>query len=252
MNESEKYTPFSYVEYRKIVELFKPIIKDFSEINHGDDNYCLLRHDVEFLMDRAIRMAEIDYEMGVQSSFFIQVMNSAYNPLSIENKNILKKILDFGHNIGLHLYLSHIDEQNPELVINELNSQASILEICLEKKIDRFSYHRPPKWTLPLDLSKDTSLINAYSNLFFEYLADNKVPEKIKYFSDSNHNWSYGHPLEPNPYNCFQLCIHPDEWSEDGGDDIKNFSNILEVSRKIFMDNIDSEYKTFAKIRKQL
>ena len=42
-------------------------------------------------MDRAIRMAEIDNEMGVQSSFFIQVMNSAYNPLSIENKNILKR-----------------------------------------------------------------------------------------------------------------------------------------------------------------
>ena len=252
MNQKEKYVPFSYLEYQQIVNSYKPMIKDFSEINHDDDHFCLLRHDVEFLMDRALRMAEIDSDLGVQSSFFFQVMNSAYNPMSIENKNILKKILDCGHNIGLHLYLSHIDREDPDLVITELNRQTSILEMCLEKEIDRFSYHRPPKWALPLDLSEDTTLINAYSDLFFEVLENSNVPEKIKYFSDSNHNWNYGHPLEPNSYKCFQLCIHPDEWSEDGGDDIQNFSDILAVSRKNFMDNIDSEYKTFAKIKEYL
>ena len=249
--ENSRYQ-FSYTEYKKIIKYYRPIIKDFSEVEKEDKSYCVLRHDVEFLLERALTMGEIDHELGVHSSFFIQVMNSAYNPLSTSSKEILKQLNGLGHKVGLHLYLSHIKDKNVDVVLNELKTQTNILEMCTEESVDRFSFHRPPKWALPLDLSKDSDLINAYEPLYFEFLDNTNSPEEIKYFSDSNHKWSYGHPLDENTYSRFQLCIHPDEWSEKGGDDINNFRNLLEQSRKSFMDNIDSEYKTFASIRKHL
>ncbi len=252
MTSQNKNKEFSYFEYRNIIEHYQPKIKDFSEVTKDDESFCVLRHDVEFVLERALKMAEIDHEYGIVSSFFIQVMNSAYNPLSIKNKKILKQLRRLGHKVGLHLYLSHIDEENPDILLEELEEQAKILEICINDSVDRFSYHRPPKWVLPIDLSDRTSLINAYSSNYFEYLIENNLPKKIKYYSDSNHKWSYGHPLDEEKYSRFQLCIHPDEWTEFGGDDIDNFKNMLHQSRKIFMDNIDSEYKTFSGIRKYL
>jgi hypothetical protein len=249
MNKLIKQPTFSFEEYREIIRTYKPIIKDFKDIDENSINYCLIRHDVEFLLERALVIAEIDHDEGIKSSFFIQVMNSAYNPLSTRNKSILSQIDRLGHNIGLHLYSSHIEENDTSQMIAELESQVQILQLCIEKKVDRFSFHRPPSWALGIDFSKHTNLINAYGPLYFELIKNNEMPKKIKYFADSNHKWNYGHPLETNNYNAFQLCLHPDEWLEEGGDETENFTKILKESRINFLDIIDSEYKTFAKIR---
>ena len=76
---------FSYSEYRRILEHFQFTIKDFQDIDRSTSEFCILRHDVEFSIERALKMAKIDNEYGIKSSFFIQVLNTAYNPLSVFN-----------------------------------------------------------------------------------------------------------------------------------------------------------------------
>jgi len=242
---------FSYTEYRRILERFQPKMKDFQDIDCSTSEFCILRHDVEFSIERALKMAKIDNEYGIRSSFFVQVLNTAYNPLSVFNNKLLKQIESLGHYIGLHFYVSNIEEGDVITLQQELIRQTEILQACIDKKIDRFSYHRPPKWTLKLDTSKFSELINAYSYPYFEFI-ENGLPSKVKYIADSNHRWNYDHPLNIKNYRCFQLLIHPDEWSISGGDAVQNFSDIINEARERFIHNIDSEYKTFAEIRKFL
>ena len=63
---------FSYAEYRNIITLVKhnlPIM-DFSEVNDEVDSFCVLRHDIEFSIDRALEMARIEHEdLNVHSTY---------------------------------------------------------------------------------------------------------------------------------------------------------------------------------------
>jgi len=243
-----KVANFSYAEYQKILDYYKNIILDFKDIDEHSKTFCILRHDVEFSLERALKIAKIDKDNDIKSSFFIQVINNAYNPLSVFSNRIIKEIESYGHYVGLHLYVSHIEQGDIESLKNELNRQVRLLEVCIEAKVDRFSYHRPPSWVLSIDTEQFSNLINAYSTPYFELINSGK-PVKVKYIADSNHQWKYGHPLEVYENKCFQLLIHPDEWSEKGGSEYENFSEIINEAKNQIIENIDSEYKTFSAIR---
>ena len=243
-----KITKFSFIEYREILKHYAPIVKDFNEIDSDTRDFCIIRHDVEFSLERALEIAKIDSEYGIKSSFFIQVLNNAYNPLSILNTELIKKIEKYGHYVGLHFYISNITEGDFEGFKNELTRQVSILQECVEAKIDRFSYHRPSGWVLAIDTKQFSNLINAYSQPYFE-LIKSGTPDKVKYMADSNHKWKYGHPLEVKNYKCFHLLIHPDEWTDKGGNEIENFTGIIAEAKDKFIENIDLEYKTFSAIK---
>ncbi len=243
-----KFAKFSYNEYQEILRHYKSLIIDFQDVSDSLQSFCILRHDVEFSLERALKIAKIDSENGIKSSFFIQVINNAYNPLSTINTQLIKKIENYGHYIGLHFYVSHLKEGDLKGLENELNRQVSILQECVETKISRFSYHRPPSWTLSIDTSEFSDLINAYSYPYFELITTGN-PVKVKYIADSNHKWKYGHPLEVKKYKCFHLLIHPDEWSEQGGNEYENFTGIIDEAKNQIIENIDLEYKTFSVIK---
>lgn len=238
---------FSYKEYKKIILKYKNIIKDFSQIKKSTESFCLIRHDIEFSLDRAVEMAKIDNSLGVKSSFFVQVTNDCYNAVSDESIIKLNQIIKLKHFIGLHFYVSNI-KKNKIIVQKELKKQIRILELALGKKIDRLSIHRPPKWILAEKNSIFKPYLNTYSNLFFEF---KKNPTKIKYYADSNHRWNYGHPLEKNKFKQYQILLHPDEWSQKGLNEKKNLISLIKEEKLNFTVNLDKEYKTFKKYFKK-
>ena len=67
---------FSFDEYRKIINFYKDKIRDFKQIKKTTKEFCLIRHDIEFSLERAIKIAKIDKDLGIRSSFFFQVSNS--------------------------------------------------------------------------------------------------------------------------------------------------------------------------------
>ena len=82
---------FSYSNYRKILTKNKSLIFDYKEIKNKN-SFILLRHDVEFSPQRALRIAEIDHSENVSSSFLFQVRSNAYNVLSTINREIILQI----------------------------------------------------------------------------------------------------------------------------------------------------------------
>ena len=214
---------FSYSNYRKILTKNKSLIFDYKEIKNKN-SFILLRHDVEFSPQRALRIAEIDHSENVSSSFLFQVRSNAYNVLSTINREIILQILELGHKVGLHFYVSHILKNDWTTLRKELNQQSEILNFAINQKIDRFSFHRPPKWVLENREDSIENLINMYGKSFFEFTDS---PKEIKYIADSKHSFPYGHPLDDIKYPKIQILLHPDEWSEKGYDISENFK-ILE------------------------
>lgn len=232
---------FSYDEYIAILEKYRETIKSPSDI-FSNDFFTLIRHDVEFSVVRAYKMALVEANLNISSTYFFQAISNAYNITSQENKRMIKDIREMGHNVGLHLYISHIKNNDWDNAIKELNSQKEILEKVTEEKATSFAFHRPPKWVLENRNDIIEGLINVYGETFFEFSPD---PSKIKYLADSMHRWNFGHPLDEHKFKKFQINTHPDEWTEKGFDEFENFKLLIEENNAEFINTIDSECNHF-------
>ena len=246
-NSSDK-REFSYAEYRFILqELSKRLeIIDYADISENTENFCVIRHDIEFSIERALVMAKIESEMNVKTSYFFQITNNTYNIFSSENIAIVCKIASLGHKIGLHFSPSSDDEDQ---VKKEFFRMKKVFEEMLPVKLDRFSFHRPNLNSNILSKNiKIDGIINVYSDLFFEYF-DDEIPgdPRVKYISDSNHQWKYGHPLDitDNSWKKVHVLIHPFSWSVDGGGNFDNYLGLLAEKNNRLLESIDNEISNF-------
>ena len=238
---------FSYNEYKNIINLIKnslPIM-DFSEVTENTEKFCVLRHDIEFSVDRAYELAKVEKELGVTSTYTVQVRNNTYNALSEKNIDLIRKIKDLGHHIGLH--------QNPPLMEfeklgNYIMTDINILEHFYGFEIDRFAFHRPKKEYLKSYITLDNK-INCYDKKFFQYFDDRPDELDILYLADSNHEWKYGYPLDFDfsKVNKLQLLTHPFSLTPDGGDNYSNFLSLIRERNKELLHSMNTETNTFPK-----
>ena len=238
---------FSYNEYKNIINLVKnhlPII-DFSGVKGGMEKFCVLRHDIEFSIDRAYKLAKIEKDLGVVSTYTVQLRNNTYNALSEKNIDLIRKIKDLGHHIGLH--------QNPPLMkIEDLGSyimnDIKILEHFYGFEIDRFAFHRPKKEYLSNYVTLENK-INCYDTKFFHYFDEKPDKINVLYLADSNHEWKYGYPLDYDfsKIDKLQLLTHPYSWTETGGDNYGNFLSLIKERNKELVNSMNTETKTFPK-----
>ena len=239
---------FSTLEYIEILTAFSGRFMSFED--ELDDGFTILRHDVEFSVNRALNMAIIEHQYGVKSTFFFQVLSNAYNPFSKTNYDKINQIKSLGHKIGLHLYISHLTEHNEESLCKELRLQKILFEKGLGLECTTFSFHRPPKWALEIRHDKIDDVINAYGPSYFEY---SPTPVHIKYVADSQHKWAYGHPLDYQDQKKIQILLHPDEWSSMGDTgSLEFFLDLVSENKKTFISTLDDETKHFSEVKKAL
>ena len=239
---------FNYNEYMNIIKLISshlPIV-DFNDVNENTEKFCVLRHDIEFSIDRAYELAKVEKKLGVSSTYTVQLRNNTYNALSEKNIDLIKRIKDLGHHIGLH--------QNPPLMdLEKLKTYVSVdiqmLEYYYGFKVDRFAFHRPKKEYLKEYFQLDGK-INCYDKKFFYYF-DGDKPEKLNvlYLADSNHEWKYGYPLDYDfsKIDKLQLLTHPYSWTETGRDNYSNFLSLIRERNKELVNSMNTETNTFPK-----
>jgi hypothetical protein len=244
----KKASAFSYVEYAQIIQSFMPIIRDFDVMDDEstDVAFCVIRHDIEFSLPKAVRLAELDAQLGIPSTFFVQVKNGAYNPLAPRNARLIRSLHKSSDQVGLHFYISDIGENDVGEIVRQLEFQTMVLEDSLGSRVTRFSYHRPPLWVLKLNLGNETKLLNAYDPRVFEITGGQNDPKNIKYMADSRHAWMYGHPLAfRDKYKQFQILMHPDEWSDNGSTPLDNFMELIELNGNEFLRVLQTECNHF-------
>ena len=80
---------FTLQEYRKIIKHHKHRVCDFYD-SLKKNQWTILRHDVEFVPNRAFELAKIEKFYGVSASYVFQVRSNAYNIFSARNKHLIK------------------------------------------------------------------------------------------------------------------------------------------------------------------
>ena len=249
---------FNYEEYKNIINLIRkhlPIV-DFADVEEDTEKFCVLRHDIEFSIDRAYELAKVEKELGVSSTYTVQVRNNTYNALSEKNIELVRKIKDLGHHIGLH--------QNPPLMQleelgNYIQADLRILEHFYGFPVDRYAFHRPKKEYLAANIVFEPT-INCYDKKFFHFYEDNPLSLVLRdlemkqvsklnvlYLSDSNHKWKFGYPMnfDFSKINKLQLLTHPYSWSKDGDDNYGNFLSLIRERNKELLHSMNTETSTF-------
>ena len=90
---------FSFDDYRQIIKSIQahiPIMR-FDDVTNATPSYCVIRHDVEFSIERAYQLALVEHELGISSTYVFQICNNNYNPFSYKNKKLIHKIYELGH-----------------------------------------------------------------------------------------------------------------------------------------------------------
>lgn len=202
---------FTEGNYRKIIKLVKKnyYFAHYRNLEHTT-KHVLWRHDLDVSVHRALKLAQIESEEEVFSTFFILLSSTFYNALEKEILEIILKIKSLGHRLGLHFDQKYCEFKNQDEFERCISSKKKFLEDITECSLDAISFHNPD-FDSDLNIRKDTysDMVNTYSpKIFNEY----------KYVSDSNGYWRYDRleeVFEEPKYKKIQVLTHPEWWVKE-------------------------------------
>ena len=207
---------FSYNSYEKTIKSYfnnNYKIGGFKKLeNNLDENFLILRHDIDFDISKAKEFAIFENEIGTDSTYFFRLNCKYYNLLSPNALNIIDEIYNLGHEIGIHLELNLFEKYNFEKIIYEL---IEILDKNLNINIHSYSLHEPERMGQKFSHKDICNMfgftIGSYEDRFFR---------DIKYLSDSGGRWREGHFNEwINKEVKLQVLTHPIWWFKEFSQD---------------------------------
>ncbi len=223
------YNDFTYKTYKKILLKFLSGHKNltFSDFKRPKINYerfFIIRHDIDYCLEKALKMAEIDNSLSIRSTFFLQLSSPYYNLFDDKSYNIINKILSLKHEIGLHYDVNNYETRNKYNLKKEIN----ILSSLISRKVSSISMHNPG--INGLKLIKHQNLINAYSNMF---------KKNINYYSDSAGSWrnsTYDFLTSEIVPKKVQFLFHPIFWDSSKGDRYIRLDNFINAKKKYWVN----------------
>jgi hypothetical protein len=195
---------FSLEHYRELLAAASAGGYRFSFFDHSPEaGDLLLRHDVDLSLDAALRMAALEAEEGIPSTYFLMTQSVFYNLASPEGLRALNGLRELGHRVGLHAVWpgAELDERFDPIV----------------------AWHNPdPDYmSEPLD-----GAVNVMGRPYFD-------PDH--YRSDSNQRWRFGCPhdeLAQGEFEWLQLLVHPEIWVYPGRTMRETMNAMLDAERE--------------------
>lgn len=186
----------------------------------------LIRHDIDFDLDFALKIAELENKSNIKATYFIMISSNNYNSLSLSSKNKIRKIKSLNHEIGLH-FDPMVFEKNK--IRENFNFEIKILESIISDKIFSVSLHNP---SVHGDYIEFEYFNNAYSKKFFN---------SENYLSDSQMSFSGKDPFEfinKVKQSHIQILLHPLHY-------FSKRSNYKEIFINSFKNKIEQSYSDF-------
>lgn len=242
---------FSYEDYKEIIRIVKGTGRACGYADaFGKDRFIIMRHDVEYSVERAYQLAKVEQSMDFISTFFFQWTNNSYNILSRRNMDMIKDMHERGQHIGLHFALNGMTDMTQ--IRKRIKMEMEILSEMFGFEITEFSIHRPSKDVLRENIKLE-GILNAYQDEFFTF-AEQITPETklgVKYMSDANHIWRYGYPDEGNILGSdkVQILTHPFAWCKKGYDNFDNYKSLLQEKYIELVESVDNECKDFGEYK---
>ncbi|MBL7915295.1 MAG: hypothetical protein JNL49_09655 [Bacteroidia bacterium] len=213
---------------------------NFSQFTESQiaDGSILWRHDVDYSPQSALKLAEIESQEGIKSTFFVLFHSEFYNLLEKVNIDCFKNISKLGHEIGLHFDASFFNVQDITSLEKYLNIESTFLGEILNEKIKAFSFHNPFEFELGCNENTYAGLINTYAKRFHK---------EIGYCSDSNGYWRHKRledVLTEGEFRSLQVLTHPEWWQDE----------ILSPKQRVLRciegrsENVITNYENFLKL----
>lgn len=229
---------FTYSSYENLLKLLLRNGYRFSNY-HDYNNYkrpVILRHDIDFDLKKAVILAELENLLGVNSTYFVLLTSNFYNILSGESIELINRIRDLGHGIGLHFDETQYGLLNNGVHFGEhVNNELDIMQKALGVTVKCLSMHRPSRFTLENDL-KFKGVVNSYSKEFFK---------DFKYISDSRMCWREDivETITSRMYERLHILTHP-FWYSKHEESIKNklLTFITDAKKERFLSIEDNFY----------
>lgn len=180
----------------------------------------VVRHDVDLSLHAAVRMAEVEAELGAWSTWFLMTRSVFYNLASEEGERAIARLRELGGRVAHHAVWPHVD---------------------LDDRFDPVvAWHNP-------DLSYVAEPIEGATNAMGPPFYD---PACFR--SDSNHRWGHRGRAHECPHRdlaggeleWLHLVVHPEIWVYDGGTMRETMEAFLAAERQaryaqLLADRID-------------
>lgn len=177
----------------------------FLDSSVADRRTIYLRHDVDYSLELAVELAELNHELGIPGTFCVQLRAQFYNVFERTETRRLLRLRELGQWVGLHYVIG------PEVPTAEaVSREFELLGEVFPDPVPVFSWHQPSPALLESGDFEVSGLVNAYGRRFFL---------EMPYLSDSTHRVSaeaLRDEFEQVDGNVLQLLLHPVNWVAGG------------------------------------
>ncbi|SES76927.1 hypothetical protein SAMN04488587_0883 [Methanococcoides vulcani] len=187
--------------------------------------FVLMRHDVDRMPGHALETARIEHELGIKATYYFRSIKSVFKP------EIMKQILDMGHEIGYHYETLSEANGDPEKGIELFQSHLeNFNDVC---KVKTICMHGKP-----LSKYDNRDLWKTYDFKDYDIVGEAylSVGYELNYFSDTGRSWNKKNSLrdfipnktegftadttddlidliEGGELDNFYILTHPERWS---------------------------------------
>lgn len=144
-------------------------------------DFVILRHDIDRIPFNALRMAELENQLGIESTYYFRFVKGFWGSFKPE---IIRSIHELGHEVGYHYEVLSKSKGNYAAALKLFDSELrEFRKIC---DIVTISMHGSP-----LSAYDNRDLWKLYDFKQFGILGEAYLSvEDINYFSESGRTWS--------------------------------------------------------------
>jgi peptidoglycan/xylan/chitin deacetylase (PgdA/CDA1 family) len=137
--------PFTLDDYRYLIRLarnhYQFVFYDRAGETNNPEPIVFWYHDIDFSPSRAVQLAEIEAEEGVQSTFFVHLHSAFYHfwePYTIEQ---IRRLIKLGHQIGLHFDSHFYGDYLGNNLPKKIKEESVLLQDLIAQPVRVFSFH---------------------------------------------------------------------------------------------------------------
>lgn len=238
---------FTFHAYRRYLEAiqnrYDPILRfdEYFRMKKKTASFALIRHDVDRRPLKALRMARLEAQMGIRSTYYFRAKSTVFDPA------IIRAVRRSGHEIGYHY--EDLSDADGDYVSASVRFGQHLAKFRRHARIDTISMHgRPFSLHDNRDLWRPRQM---HSRLKSEYGILGEVYldidySDIAYISDTGRNWEpmranrrdrVASKIQVDVKNGRELLmalkkkrwrkivfqIHPERWAESGAENFAQF-----------------------------
>lgn len=233
---------FTYGHYRRILEAglesgYQFIaFEQLAKVRDAESYLCLLRHDCEGDLAAALRLGELEQELGIKSTYFVQLRSPMYNVMSTPQARFVRGVLDLGHRLGLHFDERSHEAAGPAQIADLVDAERALLGAEFGVPVDVVSFHQPSQRVLENGIK--LNCLNTY---------DRSDMRNVAYLSDSNWHWRED-PIEvfqEHRHAHLQLLLHPECWTDRSMSPESKWRQVLRHNVEISQETMLEREKSY-------